>query len=102
MSQFSFVQLSRQFILTWLAIYHQMPLWLPFKGFIAQKEKCLYLYSDIGTTFVGVHHELRELRKLSALEAQQSNRLKFANSETLTWHFTPPHSPHFGGFGRLE
>jgi len=33
---------------------------------IAQKGKYLYLYSDIGTTFVGVHHELQELRKLSA------------------------------------
>jgi hypothetical protein len=73
-----------------------MPVWLSFRGFIAQKCKCLYLYSDIGTTFVGIHHELRELRKLSALEAHQSNRLEFANSETMTTHFTTPHSPHFG------
>jgi len=46
---------------------------------------------------VGVHHELRELRKLSASEAHQSNGLEFAKSEILTWHFTPPHLPHFGG-----
>jgi hypothetical protein len=73
-----------------------MSLWLPFKGFIAQKGMCLYLDSDIGTTFVGVR-ELRELRELSVSEAHQSNCLEFANSETLTWHFTPPHSPQFGG-----
>jgi len=58
---------------------------------------CLYLDSDIGTTFVGVHRELRELKELSASEAHQSNCLEFAHSETLTWHFTPPHLPHFGG-----
>jgi hypothetical protein len=76
-----------------------MPLWMPFKGFIVQMGKCLYLYSDIGTTFVGAHHELQELRKLSALEVHRPNLLEFANPETLTWHFTPPYSPHFG---RLE
>jgi hypothetical protein len=66
-------------------------------AFMAALQRFYYLYSDIGTTFVGVHHELRELTKLSASEAHQSNRLEFVNSETLTWHFTPPHSPQFGG-----
>jgi hypothetical protein len=72
---------------------------MPFRGFIVQMGKCLYLCSDIGTTFMGAHHELREF---SALEAHQPNLLEFKNSGTLIWHFIPPHLPHLGDFGRLK
>jgi hypothetical protein len=74
----------------------------PLQRFYCTKGDVFIFNSDIETTFVGVHHELQELRELSASEAHQSNCLEFANSETVTWHFTPPHSPHFGDFGWLE
>ena len=63
--------------------------------FIARRGKCWNSCSDYGTTFVRAHPELRERRKHFPSEAHQWNLPEFAYSETFTWAFIPPHSPHF-------
>ncbi|XP_046963315.1 uncharacterized protein LOC124532456 [Vanessa cardui] len=67
-----------------------------FKRFVARRGHCADLYSDNGTNFVGAARELRILfaQEKSTLTKDIAEAL--ANNGT-TWHFIPPHSPHFGG-----
>ena len=67
-----------------------------FKRFVARRGHCADLFSDNGTNFVGAARELRSLftQETSTLTMEIAKCL--ANNGT-TWHFIPPHAPHFGG-----
>lgn len=65
-----------------------------FKRFIARRGLCKNIYSDNGTNFVGANNEMTEfLRTL-----RENERVyRYLIDKEVTWHFTPPLSPHFGG-----
>ncbi|XP_071582382.1 uncharacterized protein [Temnothorax nylanderi] len=52
------------------------------------------MYSDNGTTFTGADTELT-IAYRKAL--QDPDFLSRTASDQVTWHFIPPHAPHFGG-----
>lgn len=67
------------------------------KRFISRRGKPLNIYSDNGSTFVGANSELKELSKFLNSKDTQSEIRVSLNSESISWHFIPPRSPHFGG-----
>ena len=57
-----------------------------------------HLYSDNGSNFIGARNELRQLYKfLKQQEADGDIQYYLSNNQNITWHTSPPRSPHFGG-----
>ncbi|XP_014204319.1 uncharacterized protein LOC106636439 [Copidosoma floridanum] len=66
-----------------------------FRRFVSRRGLCLHMYSDNGTTFQGADAELSRLfEETSAVGQQAASSLA---SEGVSWHFTPPYVPNFGG-----
>lgn len=67
-----------------------------FKRFVSRRGYCSDLWSDNGTNFVGAS---KELNKLFYLEDSGIHKelLETLALKGTTWHFIPPHTPHFGG-----
>lgn len=66
-----------------------------FKRFISRRGIPSHVYSDNGATFKGAYNDLRDLSVL--LESNQSSINDYALTLNITWKFTPPYSPNFGG-----
>ncbi|XP_076661056.1 uncharacterized protein LOC143364804 [Halictus rubicundus] len=64
------------------------------KRFIARLGMCKNLYSDNGTNFVGANNELTELHQTLSKDEKFNH---FLTSKSISWHFMPALSPHFGG-----
>ncbi|XP_050294291.1 uncharacterized protein LOC126734638 [Anthonomus grandis grandis] len=60
--------------------------------FMSRRGKCIQIYSDQGTTFVGALNELNAFLK----EHSSTISDKLAN-QGKQWNFIPPRAPHFGG-----
>lgn len=67
------------------------------RRFIGRRGKCLHLYSDNATNFVGANRELKELRDLFISQQFNEKVTNSLTSDDISWHFIPPRSPHFGG-----
>lgn len=67
------------------------------KRFIGRRGKCLNLYTDNATNFVGANKELKDLRELFLSQSFQQDVKNSMVADNITWHFIPPRSPHFGG-----
>lgn len=67
-----------------------------FKRFTSRRGPCSDLYSDNGTNFVGANRILKSKFEETMLQLSSSVAENIAIKGT-TWHFIPPHSPHFGG-----
>lgn len=67
------------------------------KRFIGRRGKCLTLYSDNATNFVGANKELQNLRELFLSQSFQQEVQNSMAADGITWNFIPPRSPHFGG-----
>ncbi|RLU15323.1 hypothetical protein DMN91_012317 [Ooceraea biroi] len=52
------------------------------------------MYSDNGTTFVSVDKELKAAYRSVLQNPDFLNRIA---TDQISWHFIPPHAPHFGG-----
>ena len=66
--------------------------------FISRRNCPVHIYSDNGPNFTGARNKLNNLYKL--LQQQQSNQeiqQYLSTHQQITWHNTPPRSPHFGG-----
>ncbi|XP_055615123.1 uncharacterized protein LOC129761429 [Toxorhynchites rutilus septentrionalis] len=55
------------------------------------------IFSDNATNFVGAEAELERLSKLFAAEQHVKQLTEFCRSQSITWSFIHPRSPHFGG-----
>ncbi|XP_076660443.1 uncharacterized protein LOC143363795 [Halictus rubicundus] len=64
------------------------------KRFIARRGMCKNLDSDNGTNFVGANNELTELHQTLSKDEKFNY---FLTSKSISWHFMPALSPHFGG-----
>ncbi|XP_039309123.1 uncharacterized protein LOC120358585 [Solenopsis invicta] len=67
------------------------------RRFIARRGKCLNIYSDNGTNFVGANNALRGLRELLMNQNHQKQVDTFATEQSIQWHFLPPYALHMGG-----
>lgn len=66
-----------------------------FRRFVSHRGLCHTVYSDQGTTFIGVDSQLRALFR----EADKGNAHlvdQLAN-DGVRWSFNPSATPHFGG-----
>lgn len=64
------------------------------KRFIARRGKCISIYSDNDTTFVGASNALREMYQLVKLSHAQIH--DYLSKHKIKWNFIPPQSPHMG------
>ncbi|XP_076388980.1 uncharacterized protein LOC143264668 [Megachile rotundata] len=64
------------------------------KRFIARRGLCRNIYSDNATNFVGADNELKALYRSLSKDEQLC---KFVTDKSISWHFIPALSPHFGG-----
>jgi len=65
------------------------------KRFIARRGKCICIYSDNGTNFVGANNALKEMYLL--IKNSNAKIHDYLTEQTIKWHFLPPQSPHMGG-----
>ncbi|CAK9834538.1 hypothetical protein ANTRET_LOCUS11054 [Anthophora retusa] len=67
------------------------------KRFFSRRGYAHSLYSDNATNFVGAKNKLNEIQVALESQQQQNSINKYLNNKGITWHFSPPRSPHFGG-----
>lgn len=67
-----------------------------FRRFVARRGRCIHLFSDNGTNFVGAAKELKELFKEGERSISKEICEHLATDGT-TWHFIPPRMPNYGG-----
>ena len=66
--------------------------------FVARRNCPVHLYSDNGSNFVGARNELTKLyRFLNQQIADDDIQQYISSHHRITWHNSPPRSPHFGG-----
>lgn len=66
-----------------------------FTRFVSRRGMCSDIYSDNGTNFVGASNELSKLYEFIRDNHSQIN--DYICKKNITWHFSPPSSPHMGG-----
>lgn len=66
-----------------------------FKRFIARRGKCIKIYSDNGTNYVGANREIQDLYKF--IEKNETLLYHSFLNLGLTWVFSPARTPNFGG-----
>ncbi|XP_058827609.1 uncharacterized protein LOC131687534 [Topomyia yanbarensis] len=67
------------------------------RRFIARGGLPSDLYSDNGKNFEGAANELDEVYRMLQDESQMLQITSDRACERITWHFSPPKAPHFGG-----
>lgn len=67
-----------------------------YKRFVSRRGKCLHLFSDNGTNFVGASSE-RQKSFNKTSQKLQPEIASLLQDDRTTFHFIPPASPHFGG-----
>lgn len=67
------------------------------KRFVARRGLCSSILSDNATNFVGADRELRRTLIILNSENQDNYVKDYLLQNGISWKFSPPHSPHFGG-----
>ena len=65
------------------------------RRFCARRGTPSNIYSDNGANFQGARNEIQELKRLSFDSRQSISH--FCSETSISWHFIPPRTPHFGG-----
>jgi len=66
------------------------------KRFISRRGRCINLYFDNSTTFVGANNQLLELKDFS-LKTSQTQIQQYLVGQFINWKFIPLYSLHMGG-----
>ncbi|XP_037942525.1 uncharacterized protein LOC119675398 [Teleopsis dalmanni] len=67
------------------------------KRFISRRGRCLNIYSDNATNFVGAKNQLAELEESIYSNEGQEAIISACSTTGINFHFIPPRAPHFGG-----
>ncbi|XP_055600806.1 uncharacterized protein LOC129749761 [Uranotaenia lowii] len=67
------------------------------RRFVGRRGKCVELFSDNGTNFVGARNQMSELLSLLKSQNHREKLYKECGNDGIKWHFNPPSAPHFGG-----
>ncbi|XP_023313216.1 uncharacterized protein LOC111691290 isoform X1 [Anoplophora glabripennis] len=67
------------------------------KRFVSRRGLCQHMHSDNGLNFVGADNELKRIFKSIFNFNNDNPIMTYLNKNSITWHFIPPRSPHFGG-----
>lgn len=67
------------------------------RRFIARRGRPTDLYTDNGKNFEGAANELEEVYQMLQNESQLQHIISDRTCERISWHFSPPKAPHFGG-----
>ncbi|XP_043258500.1 uncharacterized protein LOC122400851 [Colletes gigas] len=67
------------------------------RRFFSRRGYAHTIYSDNGTNFVGARNKLTEMEELLRSEEHRHVAIKYLTDKGITWHFSPPRSPHYGG-----
>ncbi|XP_076686036.1 uncharacterized protein LOC143378082 [Andrena cerasifolii] len=67
------------------------------KRFFARRGYAHTIYSDNATNFVGAKNVLEELQSLVSSTRHNELVTGELSAKGISWHFSPPRSPHFGG-----
>ncbi|XP_055522910.1 uncharacterized protein LOC129717092 [Wyeomyia smithii] len=67
------------------------------RRFIARRGLPTDLYTDNGKNFEGAANELEEVYRMLQNESQRQQITTDRDCERISWHFSPPKAPHFGG-----
>ncbi|XP_037930980.1 uncharacterized protein LOC119665804 [Teleopsis dalmanni] len=67
------------------------------KRFISRRGRCLNIYSDNATNFVGAKNQLAELEESIYSNEGQEAIISACSTTGINFHFIPPRGPHFGG-----
>lgn len=65
--------------------------------FFDRRGKCIVIYSDNATNFVGANKKLKEIYQLFQSKQSQEDLQRNFTNNGVKWQFIPPRSPHFGG-----
>ncbi|XP_037930988.1 uncharacterized protein LOC119665811 [Teleopsis dalmanni] len=65
--------------------------------FISRRGRCLTIYSDNATNFVGARNQLQELQSTIYSENGKEKIIKTSSNKGIDFKFIPPRAPHFGG-----
>ncbi|XP_076660487.1 uncharacterized protein LOC143363840 [Halictus rubicundus] len=67
------------------------------RRFFSRRGRASDIYSDNATNFVGANKEIRELYSFLSDKTNNQAIVESLANQSITWHFIPPRSPHFGG-----
>ncbi|XP_050079493.1 uncharacterized protein LOC126567309 [Anopheles maculipalpis] len=67
------------------------------RRFTSRRDLPSHIHSDNGKNFEGAERELRELFQMFDDEQQRNVIVADCANKGITWHFTPPKAPNFGG-----
>ncbi|XP_037959288.1 uncharacterized protein LOC119688691 [Teleopsis dalmanni] len=67
------------------------------KRFISRRGRCLNIYSDNATNFVGAKNQLAELEENIYSNEGQEAIISACSTTGINFHFIPPRAPRFGG-----
>lgn len=67
------------------------------RRFFSRRGYASTIYSDNATNFVGTKNKLYEIQAFLKSERHKDPINNYLNSKGISWHFSPPRSPHFIG-----
>ena len=65
--------------------------------FVSRRGLCKSIWSDNGRNFVGADRTMKDAVKVILKQNPEPDLRNYLLKNEITWHFTPPATPHYGG-----